>query len=711
MTSPGCIYDLDTSGGLMDEIQALIAPPESSSSKTSKKDDKKQKEHRYFKRPGKGHNHDFCSSCNEGGELICCDVCPCSFHLLCHDPPLSFDDIPEGKWLCHSCKYKKESAKKRPDIATKSTKKSPTPLNPLEYLIELAKGMNPVQFELPRELQVNHIVFPGSDKIDSSKQKKSKHREHEKLPNGLVPLPGKKCQVCVTSCRLASLIACDYCDYYFHLDCLDPPLTAAPTSMWMCPLHVEHIVDSKLLTSCSLSERIALWEKYARQPIDEDKVKRDFLRKIHRENPPFTFKKPIPQKPKLQPPGMVKHHYQNPVRLLPSLRDVLRLEYVHKRKKFREALLKLEINENNEECTRQNADVEAETILVGPENVEEREVEDSKSCSSDNKNETIAPSTEFDNAVDTPTSPNDGISAVGILEKEKIVIENIMDGHFSFEGSGPDSKQYDQQLIKLLAHERLQQLVGTSNLKMPKMPLPNDLLTPGDIQRLFRALNISPASGSTVRARAMLCPILPGGFYNITAEGVDLQYVRRDNSFMNFRPSASLKPPEAVAMRLRVLSVGKGSSHDVNLELYGHCNYTTPKHATIHFDEFDNCYELINYSPRGTYINNVLYSNDVSVPRVESSQNEQQQKAAQVESQLREVISGRKKKKKKGLGKVQSSAKVAPELSKRVECACESEHGQDLEKGWEGSAILQHGSLVKFGCISFVFSIVENSSI
>jgi hypothetical protein len=41
----------------------------------------------------KGHNHDCCDACGEGGNLICCDNCPASFHLMCHSPPLE-EDIP-----------------------------------------------------------------------------------------------------------------------------------------------------------------------------------------------------------------------------------------------------------------------------------------------------------------------------------------------------------------------------------------------------------------------------------------------------------------------------------------------------------------------------------------------------------------------------------------------------------------------------------------
>lgn len=41
---------------------------------------------------------------------------------------------------------------------------------------------------------------------------------------------------------MAPLIQCDYCSLLFHMDCLDPPLTAFPAGKWMCPNHVEHLV-------------------------------------------------------------------------------------------------------------------------------------------------------------------------------------------------------------------------------------------------------------------------------------------------------------------------------------------------------------------------------------------------------------------------------------------------------------------------------------
>ena len=47
----------------------------------------------------------------------------------------------------------------------------------------------------------------------------------------------------------------------------------------MCPNHVEQIIDSKLVKSTRLSERMDLWKKYARNPINVETVRLEFFRK------------------------------------------------------------------------------------------------------------------------------------------------------------------------------------------------------------------------------------------------------------------------------------------------------------------------------------------------------------------------------------------------------------------------------------------------
>ncbi|XP_023659676.1 chromodomain-helicase-DNA-binding protein 4-like isoform X1 [Paramormyrops kingsleyae] len=53
--------------------------------------------------PQEDDNHmEFCRVCKDGGELLCCDSCPSSYHLRCLNPPLA--SIPDGEWVCPRCK-------------------------------------------------------------------------------------------------------------------------------------------------------------------------------------------------------------------------------------------------------------------------------------------------------------------------------------------------------------------------------------------------------------------------------------------------------------------------------------------------------------------------------------------------------------------------------------------------------------------------------
>uniref|UniRef100_A0A8C4ZKR2 DNA helicase n=1 Tax=Gadus morhua TaxID=8049 RepID=A0A8C4ZKR2_GADMO len=47
------------------------------------------------------HHIEYCRVCKDGGELLCCDTCPSSYHIHCLNPPLP--EIPNGEWICPRC--------------------------------------------------------------------------------------------------------------------------------------------------------------------------------------------------------------------------------------------------------------------------------------------------------------------------------------------------------------------------------------------------------------------------------------------------------------------------------------------------------------------------------------------------------------------------------------------------------------------------------
>ncbi|KAJ8956226.1 hypothetical protein NQ318_014957 [Aromia moschata] len=723
-------YDLDTSGGLMDQIQALIAPPQHEDAKEKGK--KPISEHPYFKRPGKGHNHDSCDACGEGGDLICCDKCPSSFHLGCHDPPLEEQDIPHGEWLCHSCRFANNQC--APMLRSKRSNSTPAAstsglkppkklkLSAIDVLVEAATSMNPKQFELPRSMSFP-CIFPGTDKVEIPYSKVGRKnnkvlRDHEKGPGGIIPLPAKKCTECRRSCRVAPLISCDFCELFYHLDCLDPPLTTPPSGRWMCPKHVEHCLDAKLLTSISATERVKIWDKFT-GPVDQDA-------ESPQKKSPFRIKTTLSPRNAVLVPDMVKYHYKKPVNLLPRLRDVLRIECVNKKRDVdavqivEEVKLEEAVEVGSQECVKAECEHNPRTEESDANcDINRRTLRGGKKCDG------VGLEEDWDNNVAewTPVNGyvkneqlNGGYFEKELIKKEHSFISDVISG-ISTEME-LELKQLDERLLKLLAYQRIQQLINTpaspNNLfppnfkeKFRQMPLPSELLTPRRHRQDISGLLQPEEEGQAQVQRqgpGHAVPVVSKHFYNVRTTEVDPTDVRHDASFMGFRPTVSARFPEAVAMRYRVLHVGKGSANDVDLEKFGYCNFIVAKHAVIFYDEYTKHYELINYSPYGTYVNNVLYSNNISTKRPEPVVSPDE-KCANVEMQVREIIDKKRKVSRSRKSSFESKMSAVDCIDK-MECCC-SNNPEELKKGWEGSAILNHGSLLRFGCVSFVFSIVE----
>ena len=263
-------YDPET--GLLEAIDALT-----SCSPTNGKNKKQAR----WKAPSrwKSVNSQFCNACKEGGELLCCDRCPSSFHLMCHEPPISRDSIPSGKWLCHRCEYVTVNGNTNVRTSKKELKNASTEEgrnetvtkgildgfvegeDPLAVLANAALATNAEQFGIPYSLSNDNTSLPFD------------HKHSAQIK------PRDRCNFCATGIINGTLIKCDFCPLSYHLDCLRPPLTVPPKDKWMCPAHIEHYVDTHLLTSPSLTERMRLWRKFARQNVDEETVKLAFFTK------------------------------------------------------------------------------------------------------------------------------------------------------------------------------------------------------------------------------------------------------------------------------------------------------------------------------------------------------------------------------------------------------------------------------------------------
>ncbi|CAB1348055.1 unnamed protein product [Coregonus sp. 'balchen'] len=409
METPTIVYDLDTSGGVMEQIQTLLAPPKSEDGEK-----RSRRSERDVRRKSRATNHDTCDSCHEGGDLLCCDHCPAAFHLQCCNPPLSEEMLPPGDWMCHRCNVRRKKreqkagqtngllererplskcssspaaelerdtttittttlrldrlppgvgaagpglrvaavhlerlerferrAGSRPGTPTSNaystatpseeeevvaqgseperatTTPTPTPRllkRPFQLLIAAAMERNPSQFQLPNELTCT-TALPGSSKRRRKEElimKTFRRPQHEIDPNGLIPLPVRVCFSCTRSCRMAPLVQCDYCPLLFHMDCLDPPLTAMPTGRWMCPNHIEHLVLNQ--RSLSFTSRCQLLDQF-QDRISQHAVKVDFLRWVHRQNQPV--RSGVHHKTKsLKVPDAIKSQYKNPPAIL-----------------------------------------------------------------------------------------------------------------------------------------------------------------------------------------------------------------------------------------------------------------------------------------------------------------------------------------------------------------------------------------------------------
>ena len=140
----------------------------------------------------------------------------------------------------------------------------------------------------------------------------------------------------------------------------------------------------------------------------------------------------------------------------------------------------------------------------------------------------------------------------------------------------------------------------------------------------------------------------------------------------------------------------------MDLVLEKKCDYLADKHACIFFDEQTNHFELLNYSDNGTVVDNCLYGFNLDPSDTEDSSSDSEeatktskQRNNSANDHLMDTI----------------CCKNIPQMSSRPKqtrkpCNC-TENDLIHERYWEGSAVLSHGSRIRFGCLEFLFIIVD----
>ncbi|CAG2235914.1 PHD finger protein 12 [Mytilus edulis] len=821
-------YDLDTSGGLMEEIQKLVSPPVSEETLR-----RQRREEREYRRPGRAVNHDSCDSCKEGGDLLCCDKCPASFHLQCHNPPLEEDDqqdkdddtssVNSGS-STQSNKPKKSRSSKNTalELMEDMEVEIATDKNPLFTLARAAKLMNPTQFELPKDTAPT-MNMPGSSKRkwwgrDRNTQKKLAHE----LDNGIVPLPAKTCFMCDRSCRVGPLVQCDYCPLLYHMDCLDPPMVSLPTVRWICPNHPENFVVNSSCNKRSLSQSTSIITKsygtFMYQFRETTQSGQERVSEITPEEEEDWLSSVVCLQTSIarhlaqsrsqknsdgsKPSSSSASLTSKPEKPTAAIQPVVHRDSMDS--SSNDSLVSDVIcGSDGKSSVLENERTSFNGSLSSPDCFSNGPLDISKggavsllhppgasfsnSGASANNSETVDTSQKLENvgaksrsnSVDSP-QPNivrlnwnsDKSSAVTMPSGKNIVISAINKSNNTvvtkvlgpnqagkatgnnlagknISGSNPTSilsprggtatvkvsnvqgkvapsstakvitvsappsvkpsgsitistpkvstanpqnstnaivslnntlqqcldgsgeielSKLDEKLIQILAWQRLQQLLPN------KQSVTTTVTKKGVLNGLF-----SQSDNPDVQARAVLCPL--------TSKG------------------------QPIPMSYRTLNIGTGADMDVCLSQYGHCNFISPKHAMVFYDETTRHYELLNYSEHGTTVDNVLYSCDFSDKPATTPQ------PTKVVAAVRKII-GKNKQKVKEEPKEEIKEKDRITMSQRANdikkpCNCKGSSSSLIGgsgAGWEGTALLHHGSYIKVGCLQFVFSIVDHAT-
>ncbi|PCD37821.1 hypothetical protein AU210_006317 [Fusarium oxysporum f. sp. radicis-cucumerinum] len=151
---------------------------------------------------------------------------------------ITSDHLPD-EWFCNECLYKRYPSRMPPYKGVFAA-----------ALINLEKSI-PRAFSLPKKLQtcfegVKAGAYGEYEEVTTIKTTKRKNG-YEELPDFFKQRDEGQAVIC-HGCQkpatdVRAIIPCSICPFYWHIDCLDPPLAVPPVlKTWRCPLHPEEIM-------------------------------------------------------------------------------------------------------------------------------------------------------------------------------------------------------------------------------------------------------------------------------------------------------------------------------------------------------------------------------------------------------------------------------------------------------------------------------------
>lgn len=428
------------------------------------------------------------------------------------------------------------------------------------------------------------------------------------------------------------------------------------------------------MSSISATERMKIWDQYGTEPIDHEVIKLQFFRKVHTQNPPFRTKlKPKPRD-EVEVPELVRYHYENPPSLLPSLRDVLRIDNLRKRGT-------VPVDSSSAEVAQADADLAAmETarkrlrsifsdqddvhgLLVDPpkesedEDVSEKLNRSKDSAKRSKRSKSIAKemetsADEIKIEVDEEVTKEEidtglpEIAAEPIAEvKQEVQLVTSVEAdevRVSPQLLPTELQSINEQLcnlsedtVKLLAFQRLQQIVNENPNFIQKfqdkttasqtvteiakwdihrfpIPLPNDLKNETADEKPER-LRIRDRPFHIRNDDEKAHSIALSLERRITRSKIRSRAVLTfANDYLSGRVWFSVAPTLnlSVRMRYRSFAIGFGAENDLDLSRFGNCAYVSTKHSVIFFDDITKQFELLNYSEFGSEVNGQVFSCD-----------------------------------------------------------------------------------------------------